>query len=138
MPDSKSGAKTVPLAAAALALLTTLPRHPKSPYVLAAAKGGGHYTGIGKEWDRLRKRACLAGLRLHDLRHSFASSAVAGGVPLFTLSKLLGHRQARSSEVYAHLRGDPLRDAADSAAAPIAAALRLPRAPAPDEPAGSK
>jgi len=73
LPDSKTGAKVVPLAAAALELLSTLRR--RSPYILPGARGSGHYTGLQKDWERLRARAGLDGLRLHDLRHSFASFA---------------------------------------------------------------
>lgn len=120
LPDSKTGAKVVPLAAAGLELLSTLPR--KSVYVLPAGKGAGHYTGLQKDWERVRTRAGLAELRLHDLRHSFASFAVAGGHTLFMVGKVLGHKQARTTEGYAHLVGDPLRAVVDYTAARIAAA----------------
>jgi integrase len=121
LPDSKTGAKVVPLAAAAMELLSALPR--KSAYVLPAGKGSGHYTGLQKDWERLRARAGLAGLRLHDLRHSFASFAVAGGHTLFMVGKVLGHKQARTTEVYAHLASDPVRAVADHTAARITAAM---------------
>jgi integrase len=122
LPDSKTGAKVVPLAAAALELLGTLPR--TSAYVLPAAKGSGHYTGLQKDWERVRDRAVLSKLRLHDLRHSFASFAVADGHTLFMIGKLLGHKQARTTEGYAHLAADPLRTVADQTAARIAAAMK--------------
>ncbi len=121
LPDSKTGAKVVPLAAAALDILSALPR--PSPYVLPAAKGGGHVVGLQKAWDRLRERAGLPGLRLHDLRHSFASFAVADGASLYLVGKVLGHRQARTTELYAHLSDDPLRAVAERTAARIAAAM---------------
>jgi integrase len=72
LPDSKTGAKVMPLAAAAMELLSELPR--TSAYVLPAARGAGHYTVLQKDWERVRIRAGLPGLRVHDLRHSFASS----------------------------------------------------------------
>jgi integrase len=122
LPDSKTGAKVVPLAAAALELLNKLPR--SSAYVLPAAKGDGHYTGLQKDWERIRVRAGLQGLRLHDLRHSFASFAVADGNTLFMVGKVLGHKQARTTEVYAHLQDDPVRAVADRTAAKIAAAMK--------------
>jgi integrase len=122
LPDSKTGAKVVPLAASAMELLSELPRN--SEYVLPAAKGAGHYTGLQKDWERVRDRAELRGLRLHDLRHSFASFAVADGNTLFMVGKVLGHKQARTTEVYAHLADDPLRAVADHTAARIAAAMR--------------
>jgi len=122
LPDSKTGAKLVPLAAAAIELLNGLPR--ASEYVLPAGKGTGHYTGLQKDWERVRVRAGLLGLRLHDLRHSFASFAVADGHTLFMIGKVLGHKQARTTEGYAHLTADPLRAVADRTAARIAAAMR--------------
>ena len=123
LPDSKTGAKVVPLAAAALEVLSGLSR--TSVYVLPAAKGDGHYSGLQKDWERVRDRAGLPGLRLHDLRHSFASFAVADGSTLFMVGKVLGHKQARTTEVYAHLADDPLRAVADRTAARIAAAMRV-------------
>jgi integrase len=122
LPDSKTGAKVVPLAAAALELLRTLPR--ASAHVLPAAKGAGHYTGLQKDWERVRDRAGLSGLRLHDLRHSFASFAIANGHTLFMVGKVLGHKQARTTEGYAHLAADPVRAVADLTAARIAAAMK--------------
>jgi integrase len=122
LPDSKTGAKVVPLAATALEVLSGLSR--TSVYVLPAAKGDGHYSGLQKDWERVRVRAGLPGLRLHDLRHSFASFAVADGNTLFMVGKVLGHKQARTTEVYAHLADDPLRAVADRTAARIAAAMK--------------
>jgi integrase len=122
LPDSKTGARLVPLAASAMELLSRLPR--TSGYVLPAAKGGGHYTGLQKDWERVRIRAGLPGLRLHDLRHSFASFAVADGHALFIVGKVLGHKQARTTEIYAHLADDPVRAVADRTAARIASAMK--------------
>jgi integrase len=121
LPDSKSGAKSVPLAAAAVKLLAELPHG--ADHVLPAAKGSGHYTGLQKDWERVRARAGLAGVRIHDLRHSFASFAVADGNSLFLIGKVLGHKQARTTEIYAHLADDPIRAVADRTAARIAAAM---------------
>jgi len=122
LPDSKTGAKAVPLASAALELLVEMPRH--SGFVLPAAKGPGHYTGLQKDWERVRERANLPDLRIHDLRHSFASFAIADGHTLFMVAKLLGHKQARTTEGYAHLASDPLRMAANRTAVRIAAAMK--------------
>ena len=68
-------------------------------------------------------RAGLPGVRLHDLRHSFASFAVADGHSLFLIGKALGHKQARTTEIYAHLADDPVRAVTDRTAAKIAAAM---------------
>jgi integrase len=99
LPDSKTGAKVVPLAPAAVKLLSELPR--AGIYVLPAATGPGHYTGLQKHWEQVRVRAGLAGVRIHDMRHSFASFAVADGNSLFLIGKVLGHKQARTTEGYA-------------------------------------
>ncbi len=122
LPDSKAGARTIPLAAPALEILAGLPR--SSEWVLPAAKGDGHYVGLGKAWERVRRRAGLDGVRTHDLRHSFASFAVADGATLYLVGKVLGHRQARTTEVYAHLADDPVRAVTDRTAARIAAAMK--------------
>jgi integrase len=121
LPDSKTGAKVVPLAAAAMELLSGLPR--TSTFVLPAARGESHYSGLQKDWQRIRDRAKLGGLRIHDLRHSFASFAVADGHTLFMVGKVLGHKQTRTTEGYAHLAADPVRAVADRTAARIAAAM---------------
>ncbi len=149
LPDSKTGAKTVPLAAAALAILSDLAADrsalkpaERSPFVLPAAKGNGHAVGLQKPWEALRERATvlahqraieagepedrapmLSGVRLHDLRHSFASFAVADGASLYMVGKVLGHKQARTTEAYAHLADDPLRAVAERTGSKIADAM---------------
>ena len=109
LPASKTGAKTVPLGAPALRALAELPRQEGSPYVLPAERGDGHFVGIQKPWQRIRGAAGLDDVRIHDLRHSFASIAVSGGDSLYVVGKVLGHRQSRTTERYAHLKDDPLR-----------------------------
>jgi len=121
LPDSKTGARVVPLAGVAAKLLADLPR--RSHYVLPAATGTRHYTGLQKDWERVRARAGLDGVRIHDLRHSFASFAVADGNSLYLIGKVLGHKQARTTEIYAHLADDPIRAVADRTAARIAGAM---------------
>jgi integrase len=125
LPTSKTGAKVVPIAAAALGLLAGMREHDRTgTWVLPATKAQGCYTGLQKDWQRVRVRAGLLGLRLHDLRHSFASFAVADGNTLFMVGKILGHKQARTTEVYAHLADDPLRAVVNRTAARIAAAMK--------------
>jgi len=105
-----------------LELLNELPR--ASAHVLPAAKGAGHYTGLQKDWERVRVQAGLPEVRVHDLRHSFASFAVADGHTLFMVGRVLGHKQARTTEGYAHLAAGPLRTVADRTAARIATAMK--------------
>ena len=123
LPDSKTGKKIVPLGAPALKLLASLARIEGNPYVLPSTTGYGHLVGLQKIWQRLRQRAGLPDVRLHDLRHSFASIAVAGGDSLYLVGKILGHQQSKTTERYAHVANDPLRAVADRTAEQIAAAM---------------
>lgn len=122
LPDSKTGAKAIMLGTAAVSILKDQPRT-SSPYVFPATTGDGHFVGLQRVWSKIRKRAELDNLRLHDLRHSFASVAAASGSSLFLIAKLLGHSQMRTTERYAHLTEHPLRVAAESTSNEIAAAL---------------
>lgn len=123
LPDSKTGAKVVPMASAALKMLADLPR--KSEWVLPATTGDGHIVGLQRAWETIREFCGLEEVRIHDLRHSFASFAAADGASLYLIGKVLGHTQTRTTEKYAHLNDDPLRAVADRAAARIANALGL-------------
>lgn len=126
--DSKTGERPVPLGAAALAVLADLARIKSAAgqpaWVFPAGRGAlGHYSFPYRDWQRVAARAGLANVRLHDLRHSFASLAVSSGTSLYVLSKLLGHSSQRMSERYAHLGDDPLRAAADATARRVADAM---------------
>lgn len=112
LPESKTGAKTLFLAPEALEVLRTLPRQVRSPWCLPGAKPGQHFVALPRLWYRVRAAAGLHDVRLHDLRHTFAASAAALGVPLLTIGAMLGHRSARSTQRYAHL----LPEIADEAA----------------------
>ena len=91
--------------------------------MLPGGRGGGHLVGLQKVWSRVRALAGLPDVRVHDLRHSFASVAVADGTALYTIGKVLGHKQARTTEIYAHLGDDPVRRAAEATSRKIAGAL---------------
>jgi integrase len=123
LPDSKTGAKNLPLPAPALEILLGLPRAKGNLYVLPGDRKGAHFIGVQHPWRRVRKLAGLDDVRLHDLRHAFASIAVAGGDSLYLVGKVLGHRQASTTERYAHLAPDPVRAVADRAARRIAGML---------------
>jgi integrase len=123
LPDSKSGAKSLPLSAPALVILDSLPRMKKNPHVLAGDGDAGHFVGIQKPWQRIRKLAKLDGLRLHDLRHAFASLAVAHNESLYLVGAVLGHRQQATTQRYAHLSADPVKAMADRNAARISGLL---------------
>jgi integrase len=120
LPDSKTGAKNLYLPPGALAVLETLPRFASNPHVLPGDRAGSHFVGVQKPWQRIRALAALPDVRIHDLRHAFASTAVAAGDSLFIVGKLLGHRQASTTERYSHLAPDPALAAATRTAERLA------------------
>lgn len=126
LPDSKTGAKNLFLSAPALQLLAALPRFDHNPHVLPGDRPGAPFVGIAKPWERIRAAAGLEDVHLHDLRHSFASAAIAAGDALFVVGKLLGHRKATTTERYSHLAADPVRQAADRAAQHVLAMMGNP------------
>jgi integrase len=134
--DSKTGAKVIYLNPPALELLASLPRTSTNPHVFVGKRTGGPLGGIDKVWFRVRAAAGLQQVRLHDLRHSFASMAVAGGLSLPIIGALLGHKHAATTGRYAHLSADPLRTANDMVGMRIAAAMK--RGSKLDNPAGEK
>jgi len=121
--DSKTGAKTIALAPPALAILSAVERTEGSPWVFPAISGGSHYQGLGKLWRTIRKSAGLDDVRLHDLRHTFASFGAAGGLSLPMIGALLGHSQAATTQRYAHLANDPVSEAAGRVGSAISAAM---------------
>lgn len=124
-PDSKTGAKITPLPSPAADVLANIARRDGDPFVFQATRGAwGRISGVSKAWREVRTAAGMPDLRLHDLRHSFASFAVADGAALFLVGKILGHKQASTTEIYAHLRDDPLKAVADATAKKIAAAMK--------------
>ena len=124
LPDSKTGKKTVYLSAPALAVLAEIPRMQNNPHVICGGKDGAALVNLQKPWRRIRKRAGLDDVRLHDLRHSFASVAASGGLSLPMIGKLLGHSQTATTQRYAHLGADPVRAANEAIGERIAAAMK--------------
>jgi integrase len=123
LPDSKTGRKAIHLSAPAIALLQTIPRIEGNPYVICGEKVGQHLVNVEKPWRRIRKAAKLEDVRLHDLRHSFASVAASGGQSLVVIGKMLGHSQPATTARYAHLADDPVKAASDAVGRHIAAAM---------------
>lgn len=113
LPTSKTGQKRVPIGAPALELLASLPRIKDNPYVLPGEKKKKHLVGLPRVWQRIRKAAELDDVRLHDLRHSFASVGAGAGMGLQVVGKLLGHRSPTTTARYAHIADDPAKAAAD-------------------------
>ena len=91
--------------------------------MICGERPGRHLVNLEKPWRRIRKAAGLDDVRLHDLRHSFASVAASGGQSLIVIGKMLGHSQPATTARYAHLADDPLKRASDEVGARIAAAM---------------
>jgi integrase len=123
LPDSKTGAKDLYLSAPALKVLSEIPRIKGNPYVIAGAKEGEPRSDLKRPWSRITEHAELVGLRLHDLRHSYASVGAASGMGLLFVGKLLGHASAATTERYAHIANHPLRQANEAIGQQIAEAM---------------
>lgn len=113
LPDSKTGAKTVHLGTAALDKLETIEKLDDNEFVITGKSPGAYLTDLQHPWRRIRKIAKLDDVRLHDLRHSFASHSLVVDEGLPMIGKLLGHTQIQTTARYAHLANDPIKTAAD-------------------------
>jgi integrase len=119
---------TVPLSAPARQLLAKLRRQTNSEWVFPAPDSStGHRVTIAKTWRLLCKTAKIRGLRVHDLRHSFASQLVSEGASLPLIGSLLGHSNPATTHRYAHLFDDPQRAAVERVGAVISNAGKLPK-----------
>jgi integrase len=126
LPDSKNNQpRTIRLSDAAIEVLRATPH--VGAFIVAGQKRGSPYRNLTHAWTRVRKIAGLDDVRLHDLRHSFASLALSHGTPLFTVGKLLGHKDANSTQRYAHLAADTLTQANDQIGEAMQAAIKKPR-----------
>jgi integrase len=123
LPDSKSGKKTVHLGTPAVECLQTAQRIHGNPWIITGTLPGKSLSDLQPFWQRTRARAGLKDVRIHDLRHTFASTAVASGQGLPMIGKLLGHTQVQTTARYAHLAADPVRSAADTVALSLREAL---------------
>ena len=123
LPDSKTGAKTVHIGAPAIEVLSKIERLDDNPWVITGKNPGAYLTDLQPPWQRIRKRAGIEDVRIHDLRHTFASTAVAAGQGLPMIGKLLGHTQVQTTARYAHLAADPVKAAAERVSSNIAALM---------------
>lgn len=138
LPDTKTGQLKVPVSSRVLGLLKHIhdrAGNPRTGFVLCS-RNGKRLRSINHTWDNIRKAAGIPDVRLHDLRHSFASDALMSGATLSTVGKLLGHKQDRTTKRYTHLADDYLRQALETAtdriveaAQPIVALPPTPPAP---------
>ena len=111
-----TGSKTLHLPTPAIEVLQGLPRVDGNPYVIVGHREGAPMVNIQKPWRRIRGMAGLDDVRIHDLRHCFASVGVSSGLSLPIVGKLLGHNQSQTTQRYAHLSPNPLKDASESVA----------------------
>jgi len=126
LPDSKAGRSVRKLGAPTRELLSGLPRVEGSPFVFPGPHPLKPLNNVERVWHAAREAAALTDVRLHDLRHSYASSIASGGGSLLVIAKLLGHKQVSTTARYAHLLDDPLQAAADSASSQLATWLASP------------
>ena len=121
--DSKTGRKAIRLNYPARQVLDSVPRLEGNPFVICGDRTGQHLVNLQKPWRRIRKAAKLDDVRIHDLRHSFASVAASDGQSLVIIGKMLGHSQPATTARYAHLADDPVQAASEVVGARIAAAI---------------
>lgn len=126
LPDSKTGQKVIFLNSAAQGVLRELPRTPDNPFVIAGTRSGQHLVNLQRPWKRIRERANLMDVRIHDLRHSFASMAASNGASLPLIGQLLGHSQPRTTQRYAHLAAKPVKELNEMVGGKLATLLRPP------------
>lgn len=123
LPDSKTGAKTIYLNRQAQAVIDGLPNQAMTGLLFPASNKKTKPFNVDPKWRTLRKRAALPDVRLHDLRHSFASVAIRDGISLNFIGKLLGHALPETTARYAHLADEAVMDAATRVCSSIATAL---------------
>lgn len=119
----------IPISDGVLQLLESMPRFDDCPYVFANPKTKQPYVHLFPAWNQARKRAGLPDVRIHDLRHSFASFLINSGRSLYEVQKILGHTQTKTTQRYAHLSQDSLISAANSAMKSVPVSALMPRRP---------
>lgn len=123
LPDSKTGARKIPIDEPVAEVLRGIARLPDNPFVITGKVDGQYLTDLQRPWRRIRARASLDDVRIHDLRHTYASNALAAGLPIEMVGKLLGHSQIQTTMRYAHLADAPVRDAAARVSGVISASM---------------
>ena len=132
IPITKSGrARHVPLSDGALSVLASMPRQVGLDWAFANPETGKPYVSIYYAWNTARQNVGLSDVRMHDLRHSFASLLINSGRTLYEVQHILGHTQVKTTQRYAHLSQDTLLAAANSATVALGAAMTPPVMMAP-------
>ena len=124
LPDSKTGPKTIWLCNQAVRILESVPRREGSSFVFPNLKGNAPVT-LQNWWLKFRRRCALPDLRIHDLRHSYASIAIRHKVPLATIGRLLSHELPETTAKYAHLADETIAEAASRVSGGLASAIGL-------------
>lgn len=124
LPDSKTGRRRIPLPREAYDIISALPRMEGNSHVILGESKTGHLVNLNNTWLRVRKQAGLEDVRMHDLRHTYASVAVMSGIDPFLLKEIMGHKSLQTTLRYAHLSDDAVQRAAGSVASKLVAAIR--------------
>jgi integrase len=124
LPDSKTGAKTLYFSPEAVEVLRAIPRDITNPYVIPGTKPGKPYVGLRLTWEHFRRTVALDDVRLHDLRHTYASIAVGDGLSLRQVGALLGHKHPQTTQRYAHIADAVAHAAAAQTGAALQRVLR--------------
>ena len=120
LPDSKTGAKIIYLNRQATDVIAGLPARKSTGLLFPSVRNPEKPIKLSMHWSKIRNRAALPDVRLHDLRHSFASVAIRDNISLMVIGKLLGHALAETTTKYAHLSDDIVADAAERVSGSIA------------------
>ena len=124
LPDTKTGMRSIPLPDAAKEVLASLPRSADNQFVFQGTIPKQPVSDLGKPWRRIRKKAGLEAIRIHDLRHTYASKAISSGMSLVMVGQLLGHSQYQTTLRYAHLADGPVREAANEVASALSLTMK--------------
>jgi integrase len=124
LPDSKTGRRRIPLPLEACDVLDSLPRREGNPYVILGDHPNGYYNDLQKPCRKIRAKAGLQDVRLHDLRHTYASVAIMNGIDPFTLKEIMGHKNLSTTLRYTHLSDDAVQRAAGQIANRLAGVIR--------------
>lgn len=124
LPDSKTGRRRIPLPREARDIIYSLPKVEGNPYVIIGEGEKGHLVNLQKTWDRLKKKAGISDVRMHDLRHTYASVAVMNGIDPFLLKEIMGHKNLQTTLRYAHFADDAVQKAAGAVASRLTGIIR--------------
>tara|TARA_R110002051_G_C8732363_1_gene498042 strand:- start:1136 stop:1621 length:486 start_codon:yes stop_codon:yes gene_type:complete len=126
LPDSKTGRRRIPLPREAYEVIMSLPRVVDNPYVILGESDEGHLINLQKPWRRIKAKAGIDDVRMHDLRHTYASVAVMSGIDPFLLKEIMGHKNLQTTLRYSHFADEAVQKAAGSVASRLAGAMRRP------------